>query len=311
MIRSHDLAARLSGDEFVILLTQVEGVEQAIEVADRILQTLRRSLKIGGGPGGAGSDQREIFISTSIGIAMGTPCYQSSAELLRDADIAMYRAKAQGKARYALFDPQMHLQVLREMHLEEALRRALEHQELEVHYQPIVDLRTGQIDRFEALARWPNSAYGPVSPGEFIPIAEETGLIIPLGAWVLDTACEQFSQWRQRFAMAQDLSISINLSAVQLQDSQIVDQLETLLRRSGLPSTCLTLEITESLLVDNVEYNLEVLKQIRDFGIQLSVDDFGTGYSALSYMQQFPFGGLKVDRSFVTPWAPRPKTPPW
>jgi diguanylate cyclase (GGDEF)-like protein/PAS domain S-box-containing protein len=300
MIRSHDLAARLSGDEFVILLTQVEGVEQAIEVADRILQTLRRSLKLGGGPGGGNFEQREIFISTSIGIALGTPHYQSSAALLRDADIAMYRAKAQGKARYALFNPQMHLQVLREMHLEEALRRALEHHELEVHYQPIVDLRTGQIDRFEALARWPNSAYGPVSPGEFISIAEETGLIIPLGAWVLATACEQFSQWRQRFPRAQDLSMSINLSAVQLQDSQIVDQLKTLLRRSELPSTCLTLEITESLLIDHVEYNLEVLKKIRDFGIQLSIDDFGTGYSALSYMQQFPFSGIKVDRSFVT-----------
>jgi EAL domain-containing protein (putative c-di-GMP-specific phosphodiesterase class I) len=199
--------------------------------------------------------------------------------------------------------------VLREMHLEEALRRALEHNELEVHYQPIVDLRTGQIDRFEALVRWPSSIYGAVSPVEFIPIAEETGLIIPLGMWVLGMACEQFSQWRQRFSTAQDLGMSINLSAVQLQDTHIVDQLKALLHRSGLPSTCLTLEITESLLVDNVEYNLEVLNKIRDFGIQLSVDDFGTGYSALSYMQQFPFGGLKVDRSFVTPLGTEAENP--
>jgi diguanylate cyclase (GGDEF)-like protein/PAS domain S-box-containing protein len=300
ILRSHDLAARLSGDEFVILLSQVDDVQQAIEVADRILHKLRRSLSLGEGSQGPLFEHREIFISTSIGIALGTPRYQSSAELLRDADIAMYRAKAQGKARYALFDPQMHLQVLREMHLEEALRRALEHSELEVHYQPIIDLRTGQISRFEALARWPNSVYGAISPAEFIPIAEETGLIIPLGAWVLRTACQQFSQWRQRFAAARPLGMSINLSAVQLRDTHLIDHLEALLSNSRLPSACLTLEITESLLVDNVEYNLAVLKQIRDFGIQLSIDDFGTGYSALSYMQRFPFSGLKVDRSFVT-----------
>ncbi len=309
LVRSHNLTARLSGDEFVILLDQVTGVQQAIDMANCILQRLRLPLSLGDGQGSTAANHREVFVSTSIGIALGTPRYQSGTELLRDADLAMYWAKAQGKARYALFDPQMHLRVLREMHLEEALRRALEHNELEVHYQPIIDLRTGAIDRFEALARWPHSTYGAVSPSEFIPIAEETGLIIPLGTWVLRTACEQFSWWRQRFAAATSLSMGINLSAVQLQDPHLVDYLESLLTQYGLPPSSLTLEITESLLVDNVEYNLEVLKKIRDFGIQLSVDDFGTGYSALSYMQRFPFSELKVDRSFVTPLGTEAENP--
>ncbi|MFQ4134830.1 EAL domain-containing protein [Nodosilinea sp. PGN35] len=289
--RPEDLPARLSGDEFVVLLNGIAGVEQAIQVAERLLAEVRQPFAL---------KDRDVFVSASIGIALCTPRHQTGADLLRDADIAMYRAKAGGKGRYALFDPQMHLQVLREMHLEETLRRALEHQELTLYYQPIVNLSNGQIKGFEVLARWPHSEYGMISPAEFIPIAEETGLIIPLGRWVLRTACSQFSRWRQRFPAVRAMGLSVNLSAVQLRDAAVVADIATLLTELNLPSDCLTLEITESLLIENVDHNLAVLQHIKSHGIRLSIDDFGTGYSSLSYLQRFPFSGLKVDRSFVT-----------
>ena len=260
-------------------------------MAERILDSLRQPCRLG---------DREIFISTSIGIALSHPRHQSGTDLLRDADLAMYRAKAEGKGRYVLFDPTMHLQVLREMQLESSLRRALENHEFEVFYQPIVNLHSGHISGFEALLRWHHSELGWVSPAEFIPIAEETGLIIPLGRWALRTACHQLRKWQQRFPVSRAMTMNVNLSAVQLRDGHLTDFIDHLLTFSGLSSDCLILEMTESLLVDHVDYNLEVLEQIRRYGIKLSIDDFGTGYSALSYLQQFPFSGLKVDRSFVS-----------
>jgi diguanylate cyclase (GGDEF)-like protein/PAS domain S-box-containing protein len=289
--RPQDLAARLSGDEFVVLLSDLNGAQQANQVADRLLAELRQPFAL---------DDRKIYVSASIGIALSTARHHTGMDLLRDADIAMYRAKAAGKGSYAEFDPQMHLQVLREMHLEEALRQALEHQELTLHYQPIVHLATGQIKGFEVLARWPHSQYGMISPAEFIPIAEETGLILALGRWVLRTACNQFSQWRQQFPAVQAMELSVNLSAVQLREANLVETMTTLLTHLALPGHCLTLEITESLLIDNVDCHLAVLETLRRQGIQLSIDDFGTGYSSLSYLQRFPFSGLKIDRSFVT-----------
>ncbi len=289
--RPEDLAARLSGDEFVVLLNGIASIEQVIQVAERLLAEIRQPFAL---------KDRDVFVSASIGIALCTARHQTGVDLLRDADIAMYRAKASGKGRYALFDPQMHLQVLREMHLEEALRRAIEHQELMLHYQPIVNLSNGQIKGFEVLARWPHSQYGMISPAEFIPIAEETGLIIPLGRWVLRAACRQFSQWRQQFPAVRAMGLSVNLSAIQLRDAAVVDDITTLLADLELPSDCLTLEITESLLIENVDPNLAILEQIRGYGIRLSIDDFGTGFSSLSYLQRFPFSELKVDRSFVT-----------
>lgn len=283
--------ARLSGDEFVLLLSPIATETEAIQQAQRILVDLRQPCAI---------KDREIFISTSIGIALGHPRYQSGADLLRDADLAMYRAKAEGKGRYALFDPTMHLKMLREMQLESSLRRALENREFELFYQPIVNLHNGHISGFEALLRWHHPEFGRVSPAEFIPIAEETGLIIPLGRWALRTACHQLRQWQQRFPLSRTMTMSVNLSAVQLRDSHLLDFIDHLLTFSGLSSECLTLEMTETLLVNHVDYNLDILEQIRRYGIKLSIDDFGTGYSALSYLQQFPFSGLKVDRSFVT-----------
>ncbi len=289
--RPEDMAARLSGDEFVVLLNDITGIDQAIQVADRLLVELRQPFAL---------NDHDVFVTVSIGIALCTLRHQTGVDLLRDADLAMYRAKAGGKGCYALFDPEMHLQALREMRLEEALRQAIEHQELSLHYQPIVSLASGQIKGFEVLARWPHSQYGLISPAEFIPIAEESGLIMPLGRWVLRAACEQFSQWRQRFPAVRAMGLSVNLSAVQLHDANLVTDLTALLADLGLPSDCLTLEITESLLIDNVDYNVAVLEQIRSQGIRLSIDDFGTGYSSLSYLQRFPFCGLKVDRSFVS-----------
>jgi diguanylate cyclase (GGDEF)-like protein/PAS domain S-box-containing protein len=290
IVRPHDLVSRLGGDEFVVLLTEVTHPNQAIEVADRILSTLEQPIVL---------RDRELFVTTSIGIAVATAHYQTGAELLRDADLAMYRAKSLGKARYAMFNPAMYSQVQREMHLEEALRQAIEHQAFTLHYQPIINLVTGEISGFEALARWPHPDYGFISPAEFIPIAEETGLIIPLGQWVLRTACHQFRQWQHQFACVGTMGLSVNLSAVQMRDVHLVEYIKSLLLHSGLDSRCLTLEITESLLIDSVEYNLEVLDQLRNHGIKLSIDDFGTGYSALSYLQRFPFSNLKIDRSFV------------
>lgn len=286
--------ARLSGDEFVLLLraaSEADAIHQAQHMAGRILDSLRQPCRLG---------DREIFISTSIGIALSHPRHQSGTDLLRDADLAMYRAKAEGKGRYVLFDPTMHLQVLREMQLESSLRCALENHEFEVFYQPIVNLHSGHISGFEALLRWHHSELGLVSPAEFIPIAEETGLIIPLGRWALRTACHQLRKWQQRFPVSRAMTMNVNLSAVQLRDGHLTDFIDHLLTFSGLSSDCLILEMTESLLVDHVDYNLEVLEQIRRYGIKLSIDDFGTGYSALSYLQQFPFSGLKVDRSFVS-----------
>ncbi|HEY9877894.1 MAG TPA: PAS domain-containing protein, partial [Leptolyngbyaceae cyanobacterium] len=291
LVRSVDMAARLSGDEFVLLLEEVEDVQDAIYVAERILAELQEPFTLQG---------REIFVNTSIGIVMGSPDYDQGLELLRDADIAMYRAKSSGKACYAIFDPEMHLQVLREMQLENALRSALEHRQFILHYQPIVCLTTGQIKGFEALVRWQHPQQGLIPPSEFIPLAEETGLIIPLGSQVLEAACHQLSQWHQRYPTQPLLTLNINLSAQQLSDPDLIPQLDRALSDTKLDPSYLTLEITESILIRDVDYTIAMLKKIRDRGIGLTIDDFGTGYSSLSYLHRFPFTALKIDRSFVS-----------
>jgi diguanylate cyclase (GGDEF)-like protein len=284
------MMARLSGDEFVIVLKQMRTTDQARALAGRILKELDYPLSLG---------DWDIFISASIGLVIGPGHYQSGTEMLRDADIALDRAKTSGKSRYTLFEPQMHANVLRQMHLENALRHSIERQDFELHYQPIVNLRTHQVCGFEALLRWRHCNYGLIAPMEFIPIAEETGLIIPLGNWVLNDACQQFSQWQQRYPVVGSMTLSINLSPVQIRDPEFIHRLQIAIDQSGIASTDLILEITESLLVENVEHNLAMLRQIRQMGPKLSMDDFGTGYSSLSYFQQFPFNCMKIDRSFV------------
>ncbi|MBD0333942.1 MAG: EAL domain-containing protein [Cyanobacteria bacterium Co-bin13] len=291
LVRTVDLAARLSGDEFVVLLEDIEGASDAVRIAERVLQDLQQPFTLQG---------REVFISTSIGIVIGSSHYQQGDELLRDADIALYRAKANGKACYAIFDPQMHLQVMREMHLENALRLALEQQQFILHYQPVVSLKTGRIKSFEALVRWLHPQQGLIYPGEFIPLAEETGLIVPLGNWILREACRQLSAWQTQYSIANALTLSVNLSPRQLKDSALVSELEAIFTATAISPECLTLEVTENILIEDIEHTIALLAAIRAHGVGLSIDDFGTGYSSLNYLHRFPFTALKIDQSFVS-----------
>ncbi|MGG6297667.1 EAL domain-containing protein [Leptolyngbya sp. AN02str] len=291
LIRPTDLAARLGGDEFVLLLDEIEGIQDAVRVAERILQEFRSVFEL---------DGRELFLSTSIGIVMGDRSYQHPSDVLRDADLAMYQAKSSGKATYAVFDAAMHAQALKRLHLENDLRKAIARQEFVVHYQPIVALGTGHIVGFEALVRWQHPTRGLVAPGQFIAIAEETGLVHTIDNWVLRQACTQLGIWQRRFPQLSSLKVTVNLSTRDLWELRLVETLDELLAIAGpLHPGSLMLEITESLLVENVPATIALLMQIRERGIQVSVDDFGTGYSSLSYLHELPIDTLKIDRSFV------------
>lgn len=285
-----DFMARLGGDEFVILLENVAGIEDAIICANRIFQALRPAFLLEG---------RDIFMTASIGIVLSSPTYNQPLELLRDADIAMYRAKAQGKARYEVFNSDMHLEVLKRLHLESDLRKALEHQQFILHYQPIVALTSGKLVGFEALVRWQHPLRGLISPTDFIPIAEETGLILTIGLWVLRTACRQVKVWQTQVPSAASLKMSVNLSAQQLREPGLIEQVDQVLAETWLDGSSLTLEITESMLIENTETVIRLLDQLRSRAIQINIDDFGTGYSSLSYLHRFPIHALKIDRSFV------------
>jgi diguanylate cyclase (GGDEF)-like protein len=289
-VRSSDVIARFGGDEFVILLEQVNTSQEAIEIVQRIHNQFILPFTI---------DGYEIFSGTSIGIALSTMAYQHPTHILRDADIAMYHAKAQGRNRYAVFNPSMQAQVATRLQLEGDLRRALEAQEFHLHYQPIISLATGRLRGFEALVRWYHPKRGHVSPAEFIPISEEMGLILPLGWWVLQEACQQFSQWLQEFPQASQLVMNVNLSAIQLKQVDLLDHLEETLQATGIPRECLKLEITESCILETVTSEAQRLKHLKDLGIRLCIDDFGTGYSSLSRLHEFPIDTLKIDRSFV------------
>ncbi|MGC9503133.1 EAL domain-containing protein [Baaleninema sp.] len=288
-VRETDLAARLGGDEFVILLEEIEDLEAAVRVAERVLEALRSPFQVSG---------REAFTSASIGIVMGTPHHNRPEDLLRDADLAMYRAKHAGRGRYAIFDPAMHFQVVQRLHLENDLRRALDNDEFVLYYQPIVYLETQVLRGFEALIRWQHPERGVVSPGDFIPVAEETGLIEPMGRWILQAACQQLAVWQGQFR-DRSIKVSVNLSARQLHEG-LLRQLEDLLKDCCLYSEGLVLEITESMLVQNVEATCDLLERVRSKGIRLSIDDFGTGYSSLSYLHRLPVDALKIDRAFVS-----------
>ncbi|MCW6035786.1 EAL domain-containing protein [Spirulina subsalsa FACHB-351] len=290
LIRETDLPARLGGDEFVILLEELTEVEAAVRVAEQILLALRSPLKLG---------EREVFITTSIGIVIGTSDYHRPEELLRDADLAMYRAKQNGRGNYAIFDPTLHQQVLQRLQIENDLRKALEQEEFILYYQPIIHLASQKVRGFEALIRWQHPQRGFIPPDQFITIAEETGLITPIGLWVLQTACHQLAIWQAQCPQ-QGLKMSVNLSVSQL-DSQLLTQLDEVLTRYALPRNSLVLEITESMLVENVNANYELLNQVKARGVGLSIDDFGTGYSSLSYLHCLPVDALKIDRAFVSP----------
>ncbi len=291
MVRSTDLVSRLGGDEFVILLDGIQDLNHPIRVANRIAQKLSAPFYLG---------DREVFTTASIGIAIASKEYARGLDLLRDADIAMYRAKDQGKARYEIFDRAMYVEVLEQLQLENDLRRAIARQEFLVYYQPIVILETEQITGFEALIRWQHPERGLVSPAHFIPIAEETGLIVPIGEWVLRQACSQMQAWQQKFPQMRSWLMCVNLSGKQFREVDFIDCLDRILTETGLASRCLKLELTESMLMEDIDEIVSLLDRIQSRGIQLSIDDFGTGYSSLSYLHRFPIDTLKIDRSFVS-----------
>ncbi len=289
-LNSNHTVARLGGDEFAILIENVTDLNQVGRLAEQLKQYVKIPLTI---------DAINIFPSVSIGIALSAANYKQPEELLRDADIALYRAKQQGKNRAVVFDRTMHEQALARLELETALRQAIERQELLLHYQPIISLHTGKIVGFEALVRWQHPERGLISPSEFIPIAEETGLIIPLGWWVLREACHRLQVWQVQFPYNLPLKMSVNLSGKQFAQTNLVEQLNKILLEMGCEPENLKLEITESTLMEGGKLVVKMMEQLQKLGIELCIDDFGTGYSSLSRLHQLPINTLKIDRSFV------------
>ncbi|MBD2679213.1 MULTISPECIES: GGDEF domain-containing response regulator [Nostoc] len=285
-----DTLARLGGDEFGILLENIADINIAIQVAERILQQLSLAFKL---------SRYEVFMNASIGISWGNKDYDRPEYLLRDADTAMYRAKAQGRAKYHVFDPAMHQEAIHLLELENDLRRAVERQEFLVYYQPIVSLTTGRISGFEALVRWQHPTRGLVSPIEFIPVAEETGLISAINTWVLQSACHQLSIWQHHPITPEPLSISVNLSARLFSQPNLLDQIDRIINENKINPEHLQLEITESVIMENTNAIKIILEQLKQRKIKLVMDDFGTGYSSLSYLHSFPLNALKIDKSFV------------
>jgi diguanylate cyclase (GGDEF)-like protein/PAS domain S-box-containing protein len=287
--RPGDMVARFGGDEFTLFLDDVHDVLDALRVAERVQHQLAAPFTAEG---------QELYVTASIGVALSATGYTRPDDVLRDADIAMYRAKQHGRARAEVFDPAMRDRVRERLSLETALRHALDRRELRLAYQPIHDLRTERITGFEALVRWEHPERGIMLPGDFIPLAEETGLIVPIGAWVLREACRQASAWRALRGAA-DLAMSVNLSPGQVAQAGLPGDVATALRESGLPPESLRLEVTESLLLEGVDDVAAQLERLRALRVGLVMDDFGTGYSSLSYLRRFPLDGLKIDRSFV------------
>ncbi|HEY0133327.1 MAG TPA: EAL domain-containing protein [Nannocystis sp.] len=291
-IGPEDTLARLGGDEFAILLRSIHDASDAIRVADRVLNLLKQPFTLRG---------QDVYVPTSVGIALSASGYERPEDVLRDADTAMYRAKRRGKGRYELFDAGMHAEAVALLTLENDLRRAIERGEFQVYYQPVIDLGNGNITGFEALLRWNHPARGIVLPGEFIGCAEETGLIVPIGEWVLREACNQMRRWHEKYPRSDALTISVNLSGKQFSHPALIGKA---LRDSALSPSSLKLEITESVIMEDPLAASKLLEQLQRQEVQSYVDDFGTGYSSLSYLHRFPMSALKIDRSFVTNIGP-------
>jgi diguanylate cyclase (GGDEF)-like protein len=290
-LRQGDTVARVGGDEFTILLEDVTDAHEVTVIAQRIQKELALPFNLGG---------YEVFTTASIGIAPSTIGYEHPDDILRDADTAMYRAKSLGKSRYEIFDKEMHTHAVNLLNLETDLRRALERREFAVYYQPIVSLETGVLQGFEALLRWRHPSHGFIAPAEFIPVAEETGLILPVGRWALEEACRQMREWQAQFPHAAEMYVSVNLSGRQFANPELCEQIREALETTGLKPEGLKLEITESVVMENIEKTIEMLRQLRALGVESSIDDFGTGYSSLSYLHHFPSTTLKIDRSFIS-----------
>ena len=288
-LRPTDTAARLGGDEFALLLEETRRPDEAIEVAERVLRAMSQPFHL---------DERESFTQTSIGIAMST-LVEATDELLRNADIAMYQAKQRGKGTYVVFEPNMHEEALERTELEADLRGAVARDQLLLHYQPIIELASGRIVGLEALLRWDHPDRGVLAPNRFVEIAEESGLIHPIGEWVIDEASRQLAAWQREFPREEPLTMAINLSGRQLENVAILDQIRNLPAAAGVEPSSLLLEITETVMVKNAEKTVEMLTELRQLGAQIAVDDFGMGYSSLHYLHSFPIDLLKVAKPFV------------
>ena len=286
-----DTVARLGGDEFTILLENISNKSEATLVAESIYQTLSFPFSIEG---------YELFSTASIGIALSSVGYENPEDILRDADLTMYSAKEQGKARYEVFDNSLRDRALQRLEVETDLRRALERNEFEVYYQPITSLKLGILSGFEALVRWNHPTKGRIQPGDFIPICEETGLILPLSNWLLKEACQTTRNWQLKYPEHPAIRMSVNLSAQQFCESHLINEVEKVLKETGLSGEFLKLEITEGTLIDNIDVVTDIILHLRKKQIQFSIDDFGTGYSSLSYLHRFPVDTIKIDRSFVS-----------
>ena len=289
-IREVDMVARLGGDEFAILLDGISSGADATGMARRIQEKLASPFNLSG---------HEVFTTTSIGIALSSTGYDHPENMLRDADTAMYRAKAQGKACYEVFDKGMHTHAVYLLQMENDLRRALDREEFCVYYQPIVSLDNGQLAGFEALIRWQHPERGFINPSDFIPLAEDTGLIVPIGQWILKRACQQLARWQWQSPANRHLFMSVNLSSKQISQPDLVDVIRETLEETNVEPRHIKLEITESAVMDNAEMAVRLLQRLQALGVGLSIDDFGTGYSSLGYLHRFPVNTLKIDRSFV------------
>ncbi|MEU4624716.1 EAL domain-containing protein [Actinoplanes sp. NPDC023801] len=287
-VRTGDTLARLGGDEFAVLLQELDG-RDAADLAERLLHELRQPIRLA---------SRDLRCTASIGIATGGDL--TGEELLRNADLAMYAAKKQGRNAYALFEPAMYAHVLNEAQQRLEIEQGLAGEQFVVHYQPVVDLPTQQLIGVEALVRWQHPERGLLGPQHFIDNAEVNGLIVPLGRWVLREACQQLARWQQQSAAAADLKINVNLSARQFQYPDLVDDVREAIEQAGIDARCLTLELTESMLLQDIDAAVEKLRTLRRLGVRLAIDDFGTGYSSLNYLKQLPVDVLKIDRTFIT-----------
>ena len=294
-LRAGDTVARLGGDEFTILLDDTKDSGDALRMAERTQAQLAMPFDL---------DGHEVFVSASVGIALSAMDYSRPEDILRDANTAMHGAKSLGKSAYKVFDATMHEHARVMLGLETDLRRASERGEYLLHYQPIVSLETNRLTGFEALVRWQHPRRGLLRPGEFLSLAEETGLVIHIDRWVLREACRQTREWQERFPTETPLSVSVNLSARDFSAPNLVEHVREVLEESGLYAGCLKLEITESVLMSDADSVTRTLRRLKDLGVELQLDDFGTGYSSLSYLHRFPVDALKIDRSFVAPIGP-------
>jgi len=290
ILRQEDLVARLGGDEFVVLLSNLAEPHTATQVAERILNSFVLPIRL---------REQDIFVSFSIGIILEHSTYGNTEELLRDADIAMYQAKALGKEQYQIFEPSMYQTVCHRLQLETDLRKAIQHNEFVLHYQPIVELDTSKIVGAEALIRWHHPTQGLISPDQFIPIAEETGFILKLGRWALKEACYQLCYWQKQQVVNASFFVSVNVSAYQFAQPDFGKQIDEILVETQLDPQCLKLEITETVIIQNFTSAADAICSLHERSIQFSIDDFGTGYSSLSYLHSFPVENLKIDRSFI------------